>query len=107
VDAHRISSLLQALHELEFIMRKDGFWHAKPPSLEALSSSLPFAVDTMEITDWLQFIFLPRMHALLAEQAQLPIACAIAPAAEVALMGRDGVENVLVQLRAIDKLLAG
>lgn len=105
--AQKISKLLHALHELEIIMRNDGFWHAKPPSLEDLSSTLPFAIDTMEITDWLQFIFIPRMHLLLAEQAQLPIACAIAPAAEVALMGRGGIENLLAQLREIDDVMAG
>lgn len=106
MPAPKISYLLQALHELETIMRNDGFWHAKSPSIEALSSSLPFAVDTLEITDWLQFIFIPRMRVLLAEQAQLPTACAIAPAAEVALMGRSGVENLLEQLKTIDKLMA-
>ena len=99
----RIAALLM---ELEQIMRRDGLWHHKPPSPEAMSSSMPFAVDSMEFTDWLQFIFIPRMHNIIAQQLELPAACAIAPAAEIALMGRSGVDALMVQLQIIDTELA-
>jgi uncharacterized protein YqcC (DUF446 family) len=101
------SILNSALDELEAIMRRDGLWHHKPPSLESMNSSMPFAVDTMEFTDWLQFIFIPRMLLIIQQQEPLPAACSIAPAAEVALMGRTGIEALVAQLRCIDDVFDG
>lgn len=87
-------------------MRRDGFWHHKSPSFEDMNSSMPFAVDKMEITDWLQFIFIPRMQIIIQQQLELPAVCAIAPAAEVALMGRSGVDALITQLKLIDAVFA-
>ncbi len=100
--SHLFADLETLLAALETIMRRDGLWHHKPPSLEAMGSSMPFAVDTMEFTDWLQFIFIPRMQTFIEQQLPLPTACTIAPAAEVALMGRTGVEGLMAHLRDID-----
>lgn len=100
--SHSFADLNRLLAALELIMRRDGLWHHKPPSLEAMGSSMPFAVDTMEFTDWLQFIFIPRMQTLIEQQLPLPAACAIKPAAEVALMGRTGVEGLMEHLQQID-----
>lgn len=104
--SHSFADLNTLLAALETIMRRDGLWHHKPPGLEAMSSNMPFAVDTMEFTDWLQFIFIPRMQTLLAQQLPLPASCAIKPAAEVALMGRTGVEGLMAHLQAIDDFFA-
>lgn len=104
--SHSVEQLKSLLLTLETIMRRDGLWHPKPPSAEAMSSSMPFAVDTMEFTDWLQFIFIPRMQDLIAQQLSLPFASAIAPAAQVALMGRTGVQGLIAHLQAIDSFLS-
>lgn len=105
--SQRYSTINGALESLETIMRRDGLWHHKPPSIEAMNSTMPFAVDTMEFTDWLQFIFIPRMRLIIQQDEQLPSVCDIAPAAEVALMGRSGITDLILQLQRIDKIFAG
>ena len=98
----RFTELTRLLVALETIMRRDGLWHHKPPSLEAMNSSMPFAVDTLEFTDWLQFMFYsPYANPNRPENA-LPATCSIKPAAEVALMGRTGVDGLMAQLQHID-----
>ena len=102
----RFIELTRLLEALETIMRRDGLWHHKPPSLEAMNSSMPFAVDTLEFTDWLQFMFIPRMQTLIDQKMPLPATCIIKPAAEVALMGRTGVDGLMAQLQHIDDFFA-
>ena len=38
----------------------------------SLLSEEPFAIDTMSPEEWLQWIFIPRMFALLESGAELP-----------------------------------
>ncbi|WP_322628232.1 YqcC family protein [Halothiobacillus sp.] len=52
------------------------------PSVEALSSTVPFCFDTLEFHAWLQWVFLPRMKQAVHEVTALPAACSIAPLAE-------------------------
>jgi len=70
------------LHALEAALRDADFWEAQPPSPQALASSMPFMVDTLRIEQWLQWVLLPRLHALLDARAPLPASCSVHPLAE-------------------------
>ncbi|MBS7244831.1 MAG: YqcC family protein [Comamonas sp.] len=99
------SDLRPLLHALEAAMREADFWDALPPTEAALASTLPFMVDTLRIEQWLQWVFLPRLHALLDAQAPLPGACSVHPLAEYEWLQRaPGVasQTVLAALLAID-----
>ena len=87
-NRHQIASLLI---DLEAIMRSTGLWSDAPPAAEALASVQPFCVDTLELAEWLQFIFIPRMYALIDSGAPLPAKCEIKPVVEEAMdkPGRD------------------
>lgn len=63
-------------------MRRIGLWRIKPPSATALQSQLPFCCDTMEFSEWLQWVLLPRMKELIEQNRPLPTQCAIYPMAE-------------------------
>lgn len=76
------TTLRQLLEQLEAEMRAAALWSAQPPSPEALSSTIPFMYDTLEIEQWLQWVFLPRLHALLDANAPLPNNCSVHPLAE-------------------------
>lgn len=78
-DQTVIASLLM---DIEAELRQLGQWELEMPSAEALASTEPFCVDTLSFTQWLQFIFLPRMYDLLEEQRLPPGPCSIAPLAE-------------------------
>ncbi|HWV16136.1 MAG TPA: YqcC family protein [Cellvibrio sp.] len=75
-------ALAEILMDIEKELRELRLWDAVAPSAEALSSSQPFAVDTLTFPQWLQFIFLPRLYFLLEQQAALPTQCGVAPMAE-------------------------
>ena len=75
--------LLALLYELEEELRQLGWWEQQAPSAQALQSQQPFCVDTLDFTQWLQWIFIPRMHSILAGDHPLPTQCAIHEMAEV------------------------
>lgn len=72
------------LIDIEAELRTLGWWDGVQPSIEALSSTMPFAADTLAFYQWVQFIFLPRMHVVIDQQLPLPLpsACGIAPMLE-------------------------
>jgi len=72
------------LQKIETELRALHWWSHQPPSVEALASTAPFACDTLTLEQWLQFIFLPRMQALVDGRLPLPGNCGIYPMAELA-----------------------
>ncbi len=72
----------EVLIDIEKELRELQLWQAHTPSAEDLASQQPFCIDTLSFPQWLQFVFLPRMHTLIAENAGLPTTCGIAPIAE-------------------------
>lgn len=96
------------LIDVEAELRRLQQWQAEPPSAEALASTEPFCVDTLTFPQWLQFIFLPRMHALLAAQQLPPGKCGIAPLAEE-YFGPLKLDSSALQrhLEQIDRLISG
>lgn len=103
-DTTRVSVLLR---ELEAALRRAGLWEFSPPDPAALESVQPFCVDTLELSQWLQWIFLPRMQALLDAGAALPAKCGIAAMAEVSFTGRENAAllELVELLRQIDAVI--
>ena len=91
------------LMDLECELRLLQVWAEEPPSVEALSSTEPFCVDTLSFDQWLQFIFLPTLHQLLDQQAALPQECGVTPMAEEYF--GSSAPGVLSCLQRIDELL--
>ncbi|CAM3826098.1 YqcC family protein [Xenorhabdus thuongxuanensis] len=98
----------QVLHKLQLIeasMKTVGIWQNYPPKPEAFESTKPFSIDTMSAEEWLQWILIPRMRALIEQKACLPTAFAIAPYFEEAY--KEEAERffpLLEHLRALDNL---
>jgi uncharacterized protein YqcC (DUF446 family) len=74
---------------IERELRIQGWWDEVAPSAEALSSVEPFSVDTLDFEQWLQWIFLPRMKAILEQDLPLPNASGIQEMAEMVFAGRN------------------
>lgn len=74
--------LLTQLGELEQALVELDLWTELPPSEEAMQSIEPFAVDTMAFNQWLQWIFIPRLRALVEASAVLPQGSDVATMAE-------------------------
>lgn len=104
-ERHR--QLAPQLGVLEKQLRDMALWSERVPDAAALASSQPFALDTLTLVEWLQFIFLPRMRQLVAAAAPLPGACGIAPMAEEYFRGLSAESGALLAvLAAIDEILS-
>ena len=97
----------EQLHQLEAQLREQNLWQSAAPAPDALESTQPFCMDTLEPFEWLQWVLIPRMHALLASQQPLPQAFAIAPYYEIAVDAtHPSREVMLVHLQQLDALFA-
>jgi uncharacterized protein YqcC (DUF446 family) len=100
--------LAEQLLLIENELRQLGWWAAMPPTAEALASEQPFAVDTMDFEQWLQWLFIPRMQQILACGGSLPATCGIQSMAEMALVGRANQARSLLRiLGEFDRLIVG
>lgn len=92
---------------IEAEMRRLQLWSSTPPSPRALRSNQPFCIDTLEFTEWLQFIFLPRMKDLVEQGETLPAVSGIAPMAEEHFNARpENGAQLIRELETIDRLLS-
>lgn len=95
-----------SLQAIEQSMRELALWQLTPPEAEAFASTEPFCVDSMLAEEWLQWVLLPRMHALLDANAPLPTRFAITPYFEEALKDKQpSCLPLLVLLQRLDSLL--
>ena len=87
-------------------MRRIGLWTAQPPPPAAFASAAPFCYDTMSFGAWLQWVFIPRVHALVDQHGDLPLRSQIAPLAEMTFADMPDVQAAdLVELiREFDRL---
>lgn len=93
------------LKELELAMKAANLWSSAAPSPQALASKEPFACDSLYFEQWLQFIFIPRMRALIESEQSVSQDCAILPMAEESLKNKSGVNHVLAIIKSCDALI--
>lgn len=98
----------QQLELLEALLRERQLWQTTIPQASAFESTQPFCMDTLEPFEWLQWVLIPRMHALLDSGQPLPQAFAVAPYYEMALdAAHPHRERVLLHLQQLDALFTG
>ena len=91
------------LHELEATLLKFKFWQQNSIAVEQVTT--PFGVGQIQFTEWLQFIYLPKMKTLLQKGAAIPKA-EITPYAEEALPQVEGRNELLKCTLKLDNLSA-
>jgi len=74
--------IMSLLATLQSELTRLGYWETERPSVEALSSQQPFCVDTLAFNQWLQFIFIERIQALVDQGMALPNGSGLLPLAE-------------------------
>lgn len=96
-----------SLLQIEMELRRIGAWESEPPPEEALQSTEPFAVDSLEFTQWLQFVFVSRMKVLIEKGHPLPRVSGMAPMAEEHFRGRaEPGRGLIRELAEMDRLLS-
>ena len=105
VERHQAYELLV---QMEGQLKALNLWQQRYPALEALASREPFCADTLSFEQWLQFVLIPRMSALLAGGHDLPTTIAVAPMAEQALAPLGpAADDLIATIGAFDALLSG
>ncbi len=103
----RIAELADQLLLIERELRVLDLWASTPPDAQALASQEPFCVDTLSFEQWLQWIFLPRMKAILEREDALPTVSGILAMAEVVYQGRlQQMSGLLRALETFDALIS-
>ena len=97
---------LQALLlQIEAAMRAQSLWESTCPPASAFESQLPFFVDTMRFSQWLQWVFIARFQALLEGSHPLPAQCNVAAIAQEAFRGMESeVSEIIDLLQQFDAL---
>ncbi len=85
-----------------------ALWQQESPSAEALASTLPFCMDTLEFHQWLQFVLLARLQQMLQQQQPLPTQIAVYPmATEIYKEELQAKRSLLELLAQLDECLTG
>ena len=103
-DTHIL--IAEILIDIEQELRELQLWEFEPPSAEALASTQPFAIDTLNFSQWLQFIFIPRLYHLVEHRLPLPGVSGVKPMAEeyFSSMGLHSAP-LMMHLERVDLLL--
>ncbi|MDO4776966.1 MAG: YqcC family protein [Cardiobacteriaceae bacterium] len=103
-----LDDMRTALDLLEAEMRGVGWWQQVSPAPEALASVEPFCVDCLTFSEWLQWVYIPKMHAYMNQHGRLPAASGLVPIAEEAWKGSAEDTRRLHEIVALlDALVAG
>ena len=101
----RVPTIADQLLLIERELRALGWWDDCAPSDEALASVEPFCVDTLDFSQWLQWIFLPRMKFILEQDMALPSASGILQMAEMVYQGRTEALRLMALLKGFDEVI--
>lgn len=96
-------------NQLEHIineLQQLSLWQSTPPGPDAFLSEAPFAIDTMDPHEWLQWIFIPKMQALIDQNGALPTGFALHPYFEEAFKQQHQFEQLLSLIKQLDELSA-
>ena len=99
--------VLSLLEQLQQAMQRAGHWQTVAPAVEKLMSNEPFSIDTLSFLEWLQWIYIARLRALLDAGRPLPSGAQVQPYAEEALKAsRISVPGLLELIAQLDRALS-
>lgn len=92
--------ILDLLEKIEQDLRKRNMWggEANKPSKKALASTQPFCLDTLDFHQWLEYVLIVKMKALINEKGTLPHRVSIYPIAIEYYRGQWGEFRSLIEL---------
>lgn len=101
MSKNKYVNLAGQLLKIEAEMRRCKLWANVTPAQQALESIQPFCVDTLSFSEWLQFIFLPKMQEIIELGLWLPSSCDVSPMAEESFrlspINTDALINLLIE----------
>lgn len=92
------------LDEIVAEMKQIGLWQDEPLEPEKYDFRSAFAMDTMAFSQWLQFIFVPRVEQILVSQSTFPTRSQVGVQAIREFDGIPEATHLVALLCAFDEL---
>jgi uncharacterized protein YqcC (DUF446 family) len=92
------------IDRIEQEMKAIGYWQAEPLPAEAYEFRSAFAMDTMAYSQWLQFIFIPRVRAIIGSNGDFPSSSSVGTQAIREFDGSPEAENLVSLLCRFDAI---
>ena len=96
-------SASRQIDQIEAEMRDIGMWQDQPLQPEQMEFEQAFAMDTMTFSQWLQFIFVPRVREAVAS-GEFPSGSSVATQAVREFDGYDNTDRLITLLSEFDAL---
>ncbi len=94
----------EKIQAIEAELKRIGFWQNEPLKPKQYNFERAFAMDTMAYSQWLQFIFLPRVKEIIATQGTFPSQSVVGTQAVREFDGVDEASELLRLLAEFDAL---
>ncbi|MCP5206393.1 MAG: YqcC family protein [Hahellaceae bacterium] len=105
--AEHTSKIAETLLAIEASLKDLGLWEDVSPPESAFTSDQPFFIDTMEFTQWLQFVLLVRVSDIISFNLPLPASSQIHPMAEEYFRCRtENADSLIGHLKIFDELIS-
>lgn len=99
--------IIKNLDLLELELKKLQLWDLQTPTQGMLASKEPFSVDVLSPSQWLQWIFIPKMKKLIETQMDIPKPFSIAPYFEEAFKDEADKNTLIDLIKHIDSIING
>lgn len=77
--------IVELLDKCQSLLERHGRWQTQPPAPDKMMSTAPFSVDTLTFLEWLQWVYIARLRAIIEAGATLPRGAKVAPYADESL----------------------
>ncbi len=98
------STVQQQIESIEQELKSIGFWQSEPLRAEQYDFHAAFALDTMAYSQWLQFIFIPRVNSIIAEHRLFPKSSSVGAQAVREFDGVPAASRLVLLLSEFDAL---
>lgn len=98
------STVKAKIEAIEIELKRIGFWQTEPLHAEQYNFYQAFAMDTMTFSQWLQFVFIPRVNDLIAERGQFPKSSSVGAQAVREFDGLVHSDHLITLLSEFDAL---
>lgn len=89
-------------------LQDQALWQDTPPSKAKLASKLPFCVDTLTFSQWLQWVMFPKLFVIIETKAALPKKSNMAVMAEQAFKAESAdTTELLALIKQLDTQISG
>jgi uncharacterized protein YqcC (DUF446 family) len=92
---------------IEAEMKRIGLWQSEPLPPQAFVDAGAFGINTMAFAQWLQFVFVPRVRQIVAENGEFPDSSDVGVTAVRNFDGFEEAAELTSMLGAFDALIEG